>query len=215
MDKKKFKILVADDDEIPRDIVSSILCKEGYSVVSATNGLEAINILRLEDINLVITDLRMPGADGLDVLKHALRINPEVAVVILTAYGTLDTALEAIKEGAYDYMTKPFKVQEILILAERAYKRVELINENRELMKHLRDTYRDIEVIKTVSGSNNPPIITGWIERIEKLKEMNILSVQESEKLKKRLIRGNGNGDGKRKGNGKGKEKRGGESINS
>ncbi|KAF0122587.1 MAG: hypothetical protein FD151_687 [bacterium] len=112
-------------------------------------------------------------------------------------------------------MTKPFKVQEILILAERAYKRVELINENRELMKHLRDTYRDIEVIKTVSGSNNPPIITGWIERIEKLKEMNILSVQESEKLKKRLIRGNGNGDGKRKGNGKGKEKRGGESINS
>ncbi|KAF0122588.1 MAG: ATP-dependent protease La [bacterium] len=71
MDKKKFKILVADDDEIPRDIVSSILCKEGYSVVSATNGLEAINILRLEDINLVITDLRMPGADGLDVLKHA------------------------------------------------------------------------------------------------------------------------------------------------
>ena len=213
MDKKFFKILVADDDEIPRDIVSSILCKEGYSVVSATNGIEAINILRLEDINLVITDLRMPGADGLDVLKHALIINPEVAVVILTAYGTLDTALEAIKGGAYDYMTKPFKVQEILILAERAYKRVELINENRELMKHLRDIYGDIEVIKTVSGSNNPLIITGWIERIERLKEMNILSAQESEKLKKRLIRGNGNGKGR--GNGKGKEKKGGESINS
>jgi DNA-binding NtrC family response regulator len=213
MDKNFFKILVADDDEIPRDIVSSILYKEGYSVVSATNGLEAINILRLEDINLVITDLRMPGADGLDVLKHALIINPEAAVVILTAYGTLDTALGAIKGGAYDYLTKPFKVQEILILAERAYKRVELINENRELIKHLRDIYGDIEVIKTVSGSNNPLIITGWIERIERLKEMNILSVQESEKLKKRLIRGNGNGNGK--GNGKGKEKRGGESINS
>ena len=213
MDKKFFKILVADDDEIPRDIVSSILYKEGYSVVSATNGIEAINILRLEDINLVITDLRMPGADGLDVLKHALIINPEAAVVILTAYGTLDTALEAIKGGAYDYLTKPFKVQEILILAERAYKRVELINENRELMKHLRDIYGDIEVIKTVSGSNNPLIITGWIERIERLKEMNILSAQESEKLKKRLIRGNGNGKGR--GNGKGKEKKGGESINS
>ncbi|RJP55232.1 MAG: response regulator [Deltaproteobacteria bacterium] len=211
MDKKFFKILVADDDEIPRDIVSSILCKEGYSVVSATNGIEAINILRLEDINLVITDLRMPGADGLDVLKHALIINPEAAVVILTAYGTLDTALGAIKGGAYDYLTKPFKVQEILILAERAYKRVELINENRELIKHLRDIYGDIEVIKTVSGSNNPLIITGWIERIERLKEMNILSAQESEKLKKRLIRGNGNGNGK----GKGKEKRGGKSIDS
>ncbi|MBI4620043.1 MAG: response regulator [Desulfobacterales bacterium] len=202
MDTKNFRILVADDDEIPRDIVSSILCKEGYSVVSATNGIEAINILRLEDINLVITDLRMPGADGLDVLKHALRINPEASVVILTAYGTLDTALEAIKGGAYDYLTKPFKVQEILIIAERVYKRVELINENRELMKHIRDTYRDIEVIKTVSGSNNPQIITDWIERIEKLKEMNVLSVQESKKLKKRLIRGNGNGNEKGEGEG-------------
>ena len=172
MNKRDFKILVADDDEIPRDIVSTILVREGYSVATAKDGIEAIKILRLEDINLVITDLRMPGADGLEVLKHALRINPETSVVILTAYGTLDNALEAIKEGAYDYLTKPFKIQEILILAERAYKKEELIKENRELRKLLMDTYHEIEEIKTVFAHNNFPIVTGWIERIEKLKKM-------------------------------------------
>lgn len=194
MDKKNFKILVADDDEIARDVIRSILYREGYPVVSARDGLEAIRSLRVEDISLVITDLRMPGADGIDVLKHAVRINPDTAVVILTAYGTLDTTLEAIKEGAHDYLTKPFKVQEVLILAERAYKWSVLINENRELIKHLRDTYRDIEVIKTVSGSNNPEITTDWIERIERLKAMNVLSAQESEILKKRLVKGDGKG---------------------
>jgi DNA-binding NtrC family response regulator len=108
----------------------------------------------------------MPGADGIEVLKHAVRSNPDRAVVILTAYGTLDTTLEAIEEGAYDYLTKPFKTQAIAILAERAYQRTLLITDNRELRKNLRDTYRDLELLKRVATSNNPNMMTGWLERI-------------------------------------------------
>jgi two-component system, NtrC family, response regulator AtoC len=195
VEKKDFKILVADDDEIARDVISSLLSKEEYPVVTAKDGIEAIRILRLEGINLVITDLRMPGADGIEVLKYAVRKNPDIAVVIITAYGTLDTAIEAIKEGAYDYMTKPYKVQEILALAEKAFKRELLIQENRELIQHLRDTYRDIEVIKTIAGSKNPEITTSWIERIERLKGMNVLTTDEVEILKERLVKGYGRGE--------------------
>ena len=195
MEKKDFKILVADDDEIARDVIRSLLSKEEYPVVTAKDGLEAIRVLRLEGINLVITDLRMPGADGIEVLKYAVRKNPDIAVVIITAYGTLDTAIEAIKEGAYDYMTKPYKVQEILALAEKAFKRELLIQENKELIQHLRDTYRDIEVIKTIAGSKNPEITTSWIERIERLKGMNVLTTDEVEILKERLVKGYGRGE--------------------
>jgi len=195
VEKRDFKILVADDDEIARDVITALLSREGYPVVSARDGLDAIRILRIEDIGLVITDLRMPGADGIEVLRQAVRNNPDTAVVILTAYGTLDTTLEAIKEGVYDYLTKPFKVQEIVFLAEKAFKRAVLIDEKKELVRHLRDTYRDIEIIKTVAGSNNPEITTGWIERVQRLKAMKVLTDDEAEILKERLIKGYGKGE--------------------
>lgn len=190
LQKRDFKILVVDDDDVVREVMSSLLSNEGFSVAKAADGLEAINILRTEDMHLVITDLRMPGADGLDVLKRAIRNNPDCAVVILTAFGTIDTALNAIHEGAYDYLTKPFKVQEIIALTEKAYKRTLLIKDNRELRKHLQDTYRDIELIRSVAGSGNADIKQGWIERIERLKTMNVFSGQEAEMIRERLAAG-------------------------
>lgn len=195
MEKTNFKILVVDDDEIARDVVVSLLSREGYPVVAARDGLEAIRLLRIDDIKLVITDFRMPGADGIEVLRSAVRINPDIAVVILTAYGTLDTALEAMKEGAYDYITKPFKMQEILILVENAYKRALLMYENKELSGHLRATYRDLNTIRAAGSNNNPDTIVGWIERVERLKELNILNQEEARILKERLIVGNGKGE--------------------
>jgi two-component system response regulator PilR (NtrC family) len=195
VDKKDFKILVADDDEIARDVISSLLSREGYPIVSAQDGIEAIRLLRMEKINLVITDLRMPGADGIEVLKHAVSSSPESAVVILTAYGTLDTTLEAIKQGAYDYLTKPFKIEEIIFLADKAFKSAVLVQENRELTKLLRDTYRNIEITKTVVRSNNPEMISEWMERIERLKTINILSNHEAGLLKERLVKGDDRGD--------------------
>lgn len=188
--KRDFKILVADDDEIALDVVSSLLSKEGYPVLTAKDGIEAIAILRRENIGLVITDLRMPGADGIEVLRNAVRIDPNMAVVILTAYGTLDSALEAMEEGAFDYLTKPFKVQEILIIAARAFKRAMLLEERRELIKLLRDTYRDLEIVKGISISNNLDIQLSWIERLEGLKRMDVITEEEANILKERLVKG-------------------------
>ncbi len=190
MDKKDFRILVADDDEIARDVISTLLSREGYSVASVSDGLEAISRLRIDDVQLIITDLMMPGADGIEVLKYAVRSNPDIAVIILTAYGTLDTTLEAIKEGAYDYLTKPFKSLEIAILAARAFQRAQLIADNRELKKNLRETYRDLELLRNITTSSNPEVTAGWLERIEKLKTMNVLLTQEAEVLKERLVKG-------------------------
>ncbi len=190
MDKKDFRIVVADDDDIVRDVIATLLSREGYSVTSFSDGLEAINRLSVEDVHLVVTDLVMPGANGIEILKYAVRSNPDIAVVILTAYGTLDTTLEAIKEGAYDYLTKPFKTQEIVILAAQAYQKAQLIADNRELRKNLRDTYRDLELFLNIKASSNPDVTTRWFERIEKLKSMNVLPAHEADALKERLVKG-------------------------
>ncbi len=190
MKKKDFRILVADDDDIARDVITTLLARDGFSVTHVADGLEAINRLRIEDVHLVITDLMMPGADGIEVLKFAVRSNPDIAVVILTAFGTLDTTLEAIKAGAYDYLTKPFKALEISILAERAYQRAQLIDDNQELKENLRDTYRDLELLKNITASNNPEVTSGWLERIAKLKTMHVLLAQEADVLQERLVKG-------------------------
>jgi DNA-binding NtrC family response regulator len=190
MDKKRFKILVADDDDIVRDVMSTLLAREGYAVTPVCDGLEAVRRLRIEEMHLVFTDLMMPGADGLEVLKYSVRSNPDIAVVILTAHGTLDTTLEAIKEGAYDYLAKPFKVQEISILADRAWQRARLIADNRELSKCLRETYRDRELLKNIAASGNPEATTSWLKRIEKLKTLNVLPDRETELLTERLVNG-------------------------
>ncbi len=189
MKKNEFKILVIDDDEIARDVVVSLLSKEGFSVKSARDGIEGIASLKMNSFDLVITDLKMPGADGIDVLKEAKRIDPNIAVVILTAYGTLDNALEAIRLGAFDYITKPFKLQELLFVVENARKNSELVRENEELRFLLRKTLRDLEVINSVGESLNPEVTVNIIERLVRLKDIGILSDDEMEVLKDKLLR--------------------------
>jgi DNA-binding NtrC family response regulator len=187
---KDFKILIADNDKLVQDVIKSLLSKEGYAVALANDGFDALRILKTENISLVITALKMSGVNGIEILKYALRINPDIAVVILTTFGNLEATLVAVKEGAYDYVTKPFKAEEIAFLVEKAYKRSILINENKELLQYIRDTYQDMEVIKTAAQSNNPEITLGMIERMERLKTLNVLTSQDVEILKERLVKG-------------------------
>ena len=188
--KQDFKILIAEDDDVVREVVSEILSKEGYSAFTARDGLDAIRMLMIEDMHLVLTDLKMPNADGIEVLRQAVKNNPDCAVIILTAYGSLDSALDALKEGAFDYLTKPFKIQEVLFAVEKAYKRRQYINERNELKQYLRDTYRDLEIIRKVAGGSEPLMTISWIERIDKLANLNILSPHEAAILKERLVLG-------------------------
>ncbi|OGP50514.1 MAG: hypothetical protein A2Y79_06370 [Deltaproteobacteria bacterium RBG_13_43_22] len=187
MKKNGIQILVVDDDEIVREVVISLLSNEGYSVRAAKDGLDAIKILRMEDIHMVITDLRMPGADGIEVLKEAIKMEPDRAVIILTAFGTLDTALKAIREGAYDYMTKPFKMEEMVIRVNNAYERTLLVIKIRALVKSLREILSNLMLFK--GGDNNHHrVIMDLVDHVEKLNKLDILDKDEASLIKERLI---------------------------
>jgi len=153
--KSEFRILIAEDDEIVRDVICKFLSGEGYSVVMANDGIAAMKLLRLEDVKLVLTDLRMPGADGMEVLRSAVQMDPRIAVVLLTAYGTLDTALEAMKEGAYDYIVKPFVMQQLLLVVRNAFRMASLMEENERLSDHLKEIYRQLEAVKNPGRNKN------------------------------------------------------------
>jgi len=112
------KILVADDEQNLRRVLAALLRREGHEVVQAASGLEAID--HLADVDVVITDLRMPGADGMEVLRTATRNHPHVPVIMITAYGSVGQAVEAIKAGAFDYIEKPFEQDSIRAIVEKA-----------------------------------------------------------------------------------------------
>ena len=193
MKKEEFKILVAEDDEMVRGVILKILGDEGYPVVVANDGLTAIELLRLEDVKMVITDLRMPGADGMEVLRTALQINPQVVVVLVTAYGTLDVVLEAMKEGAYDYLVKPFVMAQLLITVRNAFKLSSLMEENRKLMAQLKETYKNLENMKTLVGNANETGTAESVEQMKKLQELNMVDATEAETRKDDVESGKNN----------------------
>lgn len=192
MKKSDFKILIAEDDEIVRDVMVRFLHDEGYSVIAAHDGVSAIKLLRVEDIRLVLTDLRMPGADGMEVLRTAIQINPKAAVVILTAYGTLDTALEAMKEGAYDYVVKPFVMQQLLLVVRNAYQMTNLIEENDELSRHLKEIYRNFEEFKNNQVEKGVSDEMEKLDIIDKLEKLGIIDSEEAVMLRNRATSGVG-----------------------
>ena len=107
------KILVVDDEQGILDLLKKVLGKESYEVKTALNGQAAIKMVKEEKLDLVILDIKMPGIDGVETLKQIKWLNKKIIVIMLTAYGTLDSAKEALKLGAHDYITKPFKLDYI------------------------------------------------------------------------------------------------------
>jgi two-component system response regulator PilR (NtrC family) len=124
------KILVVDDEKSMRDFLSIMLKKEGYEVSTAENGEDALRAVQAEIFDLVITDVKMPRMDGLEVLKMVKDVSPETVVLMITAFATTETAVEAMKLGAYDYITKPFKVEEIKLVIRKALEKRSLRKEN-------------------------------------------------------------------------------------
>ena len=113
-------ILVADDEANIRKVLAAMLRRAGNQVVTAADGDEAIELLDEHDVQTVVTDLRMPGKDGMELLAHVKERYPEIPVIIITAHGTVDNAVEAIKKGAFDYITKPFDREELKIAIDKA-----------------------------------------------------------------------------------------------
>lgn len=132
------KILVVDDDAVARDLLADALKKEGYEVEAYASGEEAIARGREGRVDLVLTDIRMGAVDGLTVLREFKRMSHDTAIVVLTAFGSLEGAIEAIKQGAYDYLAKPFKKEEIKLVVQRSLDHCRLLRENTKFREELK-----------------------------------------------------------------------------
>jgi DNA-binding NtrC family response regulator len=172
--KRKANILIVDDEAIIRQSLHDWLSDAGYQVFTAENGPQALEIIQREGLRIVIADLVVPGMDGIELMKRAKMISPNIEVVIITAYGSIPTAITAIREGAYDYIEKPFCPERAELLIEKLVEHQGLIEENISLHQKLEERYRFeniiakspkmqqvIEVIKVVAKSNATVLITG------------------------------------------------------
>jgi DNA-binding NtrC family response regulator len=167
-------ILIVDDEDIIRESLSFVLKKEGYGVLEAPNGRVALDIVKKEAVDLVITDLEMPEMKGIELLEHVTRTCPETLVVIITAYGSIDTAIAALRQGAVDYVLKPVEFDELLVKLNRLLAQRRLSLENKLLRSELHRKYdfsniigkspamqRVFETIRRVAATDGTVLITG------------------------------------------------------
>jgi len=135
------RILIVDDEEVLRDVLEVVLRREGFEVVLAASGEEALNVIEHEEVDLVILDIMLPGISGIDTLR-ALRIsNPELPVIIITAFSSIDGAIEAMKHGAFHYIPKPFKNEEVVLTVNKALEQRRLTHENERLKAELSEKF--------------------------------------------------------------------------
>ncbi|MCH7781074.1 MAG: sigma-54-dependent Fis family transcriptional regulator, partial [Acidobacteria bacterium] len=174
------KILVVEDEKSMRDLLGLMLRKEGYSVATADSALRAKQLVESgESFDLVVSDVSMPGMSGLDLLRAMRRLAPRTAVVIMTAYGTKQTAIEALNEGASYYVEKPFDLDEMKVVIDKTLRQTELFAENeglreqnRDLRKELRGNFEGLigrsqkmksifELIERVAGTSSTIMVSG------------------------------------------------------
>ena len=147
MNRKSSHLLVVDDDPVTVDLLNEVLSQEGYEVFTALSGEEAMAQGKDHLFDIIITDVRMGEKDGMEVLRFFKKNAPDTTVIMITAFGSIETAIEAIREGAYDYISKPFKLDEIKFTVRRALEQRRLIQENKFYRQELLDKYQFKNVI--------------------------------------------------------------------
>jgi DNA-binding NtrC family response regulator len=161
---KKLNILVVEDGQSQREMLRDFLVREGHSVAEAENGDTAIQSVLKGHFDMILLDYKMPGMDGMQVLKEVKKINPEIDVIIITAYGTIETAVDAMKAGAIDYITKPVEFDELLIHVDRVSERRTLIRENEILRQELQE--KGVTMDKIIYQSHKMDVLINMASRI-------------------------------------------------
>jgi len=172
--RTKQRILIVDDERSMRELLGIVLRREGYDVLVAESGRQALAVLEKETVDLLISDIKMPDIDGVEVLRAAKRLDQEVLGIMITAYASTSTAVEALRMGAYDYLTKPFDVEELKIVVRKALERRQLQQENVLLKRVLQSSHEFsnisgrsapmlaiFKLIETVAATNSTILITG------------------------------------------------------
>ena len=170
----KARILIVDDEATIRDTLCTVLKEEGFDAESAENGRAALEKIQQNNYDLVITDLRMPEMDGLELLKAVKLNSPQTSVIIITAYGSMESAIEALRLGAFDYLIKPLDFDDVILRVRRLMEHRELVEENRILREAIEERYsfshiigespamkRVFRMIERVSQTRSNVLITG------------------------------------------------------
>lgn len=131
------KVLIVDDEMIMRNFLSEALKRKGIDVATAENGQKAFDMLEAGSFDMVITDMKMPGITGMDVVKKVKELSPNTLVIVITAYGTIENAIEAMRSGAFDYLIKPFSIENLIAIIEKAQAHVSLVEENQYLRQQV------------------------------------------------------------------------------
>ncbi len=171
-----FRVMIVDDELAMRESLAGWLEKEGYQAACAASGPEALERLAREEYDLLLVDIKMPGMDGLELLQKVRERHPQVLVVMITAYGSIESAVQAMKQGAQDYLLKPFEPEGLMLLIDRLVQHQALVKENQALKERLREQERSgwgdmvadspamrrvMDLIQEVAPSDSPVLITG------------------------------------------------------
>jgi two-component system NtrC family response regulator len=177
---KDYNILIIDDEAAQRDVLSGYLKKKSYKIFSASSGKEGIEIAEKNPVDIILSDFKMPDLNGIDVLEQVKKVNPEISFVIVTAFGTIENAVKAIRLGAFDYISKPVDLDELDLMIERIIEHKNLKSENQLLKNQLQEKYK----------------ITSIISHSQKMEEIINVAARVAESKANVLITGE-NGTGK------------------
>jgi DNA-binding NtrC family response regulator len=147
-------ILIADDDDLCRGLIGDAIDSDNVNIFLASDGIEALSILNEDNIDILITDLNMPKMDGLILIDHARQINPNIISIIITGFGSLESAIKAIRHGAYDYVQKPFSVERIAVVARNAVEKARILRDKTRLLRELDTAYHSLKILETQSSAN-------------------------------------------------------------
>ncbi len=213
--RETIRILIAEDDARIGDLLAEVLRREGREIVVVEDGLRAVEAMEEAPFDILVTDLNMPGMGGLELMRRAKERNPHVLVIIVTGYASLDSAIQAVKEGAYDYIRKPFKVDELQISVDNACDKIMLFRENQRLLERLREqeercreqqdaqaqstpeepavmerlTLHRLGLALPLPSVNSSPYSTlEALERLGRLRKEGVIDDQEFALLKRRLM---------------------------
>ncbi len=169
-------ILIVDDEEVLQDVLSTLLRREGYSTISATTGEEALELIEREEIDLVLLDLMLPGMSGREVLREIRTRDPEQTVVVITAFSSIESAIGAMRDGAFHYIPKPFKNEEVLLTVRKGLEQRRLRHENRSLRQQLARRYSFDQIL----GKSQPMQQVYELIQLASPAKSNILVLGES-----------------------------------